>query len=357
MAVRGVVHVYHTVIIGAGQAGLSIGYYLKQINQSFIILDKNQEIGDEWRNRYNSLVLFTPRMYSCLPGLPLEGDPHGFPTKDEVAHYLKGYAETFQLPVQLQTAATRVRKKNNRFYIATSDQMYEAENIVIASGPFQTPKIPDFARFLSPDILQLHSSQYKNPADLIEGNVLVVGGGNSGAQIAMEVSNERETYLSVSQKIKFFPLKIGNKSIFWWFDKSGILKAPRHSWIAKKIQASGDPIFGSELKDALASGAVIQKSRARDGEGTMIRFQDQSMLEVHNIVWCTGFVWDYSWLEVKGTLNYEGRPIHKRGITQASGLYFLGLPWQYRRGSALLQGVGDDAKYIAEYIQTSGGTL
>lgn len=348
---------YHTVIIGAGQAGLAMGYYLKQINQSFIMLDKSQGIGDEWRKRYDSLVLFTPRMYSSLPGLPLEGELHEFPSKDEIARYLEQYAESFQLPIQLRTEVKRVRKKNNCFYVETNDQAYEAENVVIASGPFQTPNIPGFARYLSPDILQLHSSQYKNPASLIEGNVLVVGGGNSGAQIAAELASERETYFSVSQKIKFFPLEIGSKSIFWWFDKIGLLKAPRHSWIAKKMQVSGDPIFGKELKDALASGAVIQKSRAVDGNGTIMRFQDHSTLDVQNIIWSTGFVSDYSWLEVKGALNYEGQPIHKRGITKVEGLYFLGLPWQYRRGSALLQGVGDDAKYIAENIQKSGGAL
>ncbi|WP_050179656.1 flavin-containing monooxygenase [Domibacillus robiginosus] len=348
---------FYTVIIGAGQAGLAMGYHLKQVNQSFIILDKNQEIGDEWRKRYDSLVLFTPRMYSSLPGLSLDGDPHGFPAKDEIALYLKRYAESFQLPVQLQTEVMRVWKEYNHFYIQTNDQTYEAENVIIASGPFQIPNIPSFSLSLSPDILQLHSSQYKNPDDLIEGNVLVVGGGNSGAQIAVELSNTRETYLSVSQRMKFLPMKIGNKSIFWWFDKAGILKASRHSRVGKKIQASRDPIFGSELKDALIRGTVIQKNKAVDGKNTTIHFQDQTSLDVQNIIWSTGFVSDYSWLEVEGALNYERQPVHKRGITQVKGLYFLGLPWQYRRGSALLQGVGDDAKYIAEDIQKSGGTL
>lgn len=345
---------YQTIIIGAGQAGLSMGYYLKEMNQSFLILDKSQAIGDGWRNRYDSLVLFTPRMYSSLPGLQLGGNPHEFPEKDEIVQYLKRYAESFQLPVQLQTEVRRVWKEQNHFYIQTKDQEYESENVIIASGPFQVPNIPAFARSISPEIIQMHSSEYKNPADLIEGNVLVVGGGNSGAQIAVELSNERETYLSVSQKMKFLPLTIGNKSIFWWFDKLGLLKAPSHSWIAKKIQASGDPIFGSSLKKALASGTVIQKSRAVDGKDTIIRFQDQKTLDVQNIIWSTGFNLDYSWLEVKGALNDEGRPFHQRGVTQIEGFYFLGLPWQYRRGSALLHGVGEDAKYIAEHIQKSG---
>lgn len=346
---------YHTVIIGAGQAGLAMGYYLKKLNQPFILLDKNQDIGDEWRNRYDSLVLFTPRMYSSLPGLQLEGDPHGFPIKDEVALYLKRYAEFFKLPIKLQTEVTRVWKEDSRFHVQTNDQVFEARNVIVASGPFQKPRIPTFAKDLSPDLRQLHSSQYKNPDDLIEGNVLVVGGGNSGAQIAVELSNQREIHLSISQKMKFVPMKVGKKSVFWWFNKIGIYKAPHDSWIGKKIRKSGDPIMGTELKDALASGAVIQKSRAVNGENSTIYFQDQTSLNIQNIIWSTGFALDYGWLKVKGALNYEVRPIHQRGVTQIDGLYFLGLPWQYRRGSALLQGVGEDAKYIAEYIQKNEG--
>ena len=149
---------YQTIIIGAGQAGLAMGYFLKQINQTFVILDKNQNIGDEWRNRYDSLVLFTPRMYSALPGLPLEGDPHEFRAKEEIADYLKRYAKSFELPVWMENEVTRVWKENNRFYIKANDQEYEAENVIIASGPFQMSNIPDFSTRLSPDILQLHSS-------------------------------------------------------------------------------------------------------------------------------------------------------------------------------------------------------
>lgn len=342
---------YETVIIGAGQAGLAIGYYLKRLNQSFFLLDRNQNVGDEWRKRYDSLRLFTPRMYSALPGLPLEGDPHGFPVKDEIARYLKRYAELFELPIQRQTDVKIVRKTKDRFYIQTDNQSYEAENIIVASGPFMKPCMPDFSQNLSADILQLHSSQYKNSADLKEGNVLVVGGGNSGAQIAVELANEKETYLSISKKLRFLPLKIGSKSFFWWLDKTGILNAPRDSWVAKKIRSSGDPIFGSELKNALASGTVIRKSRTVGGSGIAIQFQDHTALDVQNIIWSTGFVSDYRWLEIEGVLNCEGRPIHQRGVTQIDGLYFLGLPWQYRRGSALLQGVGEDARYIAEHIQ------
>ncbi|KRG13967.1 oxidoreductase [Virgibacillus soli] len=342
---------YHTVVIGAGQAGLAMGYYLKQLKQSFVILDKANEIGQEWSLRYDSLILFTPRMYSSLPGLDLTGNAHGFPTKDEIANYLKLYVETFQIPVQLSTEVTHVQRENNHFVIRTNHQEYEAINLVIATGPFQKPRIPKFAQDLSADILQLHSSQYKKPDNLKSGKALVVGGGNSGAQIAVELSKEKETYLSISQKMMFLPLQIGNKSIFWWFDKLGILKVHGDSRIGRKIRGKGDPIFGFELKSAIKQGRVIQKGRTVHGERSVIWFQDNSMLKVENIIWATGFMSDYHWLDIQGVLDQQGRPLHNNGKTQIDGLYFLGLPWQSRRGSALLQGVGNDAQYLVELIK------
>ncbi|MEK4029973.1 NAD(P)/FAD-dependent oxidoreductase [Pseudobacillus sp. FSL P4-0506] len=342
---------YHTVVIGAGQAGLAMGYYLKQLKQPFIILDRAQKVGEEWSKRYDSLVLFTPRGYSSLPGLRMEGESQGFPSKDEVARYLNTYASVFDLPIQLNTEVEHVWKENNHFSIKTNREEFKATNVVVATGPFQKPRIPDFAKNLSVDIIQLHSSQYKNPADLQKGTVLVVGGGNSGAQIAVELSKERETYLSISQKMRFLPLKIGNKSIFWWLDKIGILKASHNSWIGRRVQARGDTIFGSELKEAIGNGRITLKERTVHGNETILQFKDQSALEAQNIIWATGFISDYSWLDIKGGFNDRGTPIHHRGKTSVPGLYFLGLPWQHRRGSALLQGVGDDAEYIMHDIQ------
>ncbi|KKB34708.1 flavin-containing monooxygenase [Bacillus thermotolerans] len=342
---------YNTVVIGAGQAGLAMGYYLKQLKQPFVILDKAREVGEEWKKRYDSLVLFTPRMYNSLPGLRMKGDSQGFPAKDEIVNYLKTYADTFHLPIQMHTEVRRVRKENDYFSIETNREEFKASNVVIATGPFQKPRIPEFAKSLSPDIVQLHSSQYKSPDDLQAGNVLVVGGGNSGAQIAVELSKEGETYLSVSRKMKFLPLEIGNKSIFWWFDKLGILKASRYSWVGQKLHKKGDPIFGYELKEALQKGKVILKERALHGEENKILFEDVSSLYVQNIIWATGFIPNYSWLDIKGVLDHQGKPIQVRGKTPIKGLFFLGLPWQYRRGSALLQGVGDDAQHLLKQIQ------
>ncbi|MCF3942256.1 flavin-containing monooxygenase [Oceanobacillus alkalisoli] len=341
---------YDTIVIGAGQAGLATGYYLKQTKQSFILLDKCSEVGESWKERYDSLVLFTPRIYSSLPGMVLEGEEQGFPVKDEIASYLKKYVNKFKIPIQFNTTVVSVTKVNDYFLIETNKQEYQSKNVVIATGSFQTPSIPSFSQGLSDNILQLHSSQYKNPEQLIKGNVLVIGGGNSGAQIAVEVSEERDTYLACSGKLKFLPMTVGSKSIFWWFDKLGILKANEKSLFGKLLQQRGDPIFGHELKKAIHNNKVITRERVTGANESQVIFKDTSTLEANNIIWATGFKMDFPWLKIDGVFNREGKVIHERGVSNIQGLSFIGLPWQYRRGSALLQGVGYDAEFIVSQI-------
>lgn len=342
--------IYDVVVIGAGQAGLSMGYYLKQSSLSFIIVDSNNSTGDVWRNRYDSLVLFTPRSYSSLPGLALKGHPSGFPTKDEIADYLESYAKTFELPIQFSCQIQKVQKENETFVLSTQNGIIKTKKIVIATGPFHTPRIPSFAKELPENVAQFHSSEYRNPAQLKDGSVLIVGGGNSGAQIAVELSDHYETYLSIGQKIRFLPLIIACKSIFWWLDKLGILHANRDSFIGKKIQIQPDPIFGFDLKEKVKDKKVILKSRTTSIMNNKIQFEDLSAINVQNVIWATGFNEDYSWIDIPNLLDDNGKPKHQRGVTEIEGLYFLGLPWQYRRGSALLLGVGEDAKYLYQQI-------
>lgn len=344
---------YDTIVIGAGQAGISVGYYLKKSKQKFIILDKSHEVGESWKNRYDSLVLFTSRMYSSLPGMQLEGDKHGLPSKNEIAAYLKKYVERFEIPIQLRTEVISVQKLKNYFLIRTSREEYQTKNLVMAAGPFHTPNIPSISRDVADHIHQLHSSQYKHSKQLAPGNVLVVGGGNSGAQIAVELSKERVTYLACSNKPAYFPLWIGKRSIFWWFDKLGVLHASHTSILGKFIQKKGDPIFGYELKHAIRQKKIILKQRVIAGKQNEIIFKDSSSLEVNNIIWATGFKNPLCWMKIEGVLDKEGRIIHHRGVSAVEGLYFIGLPWQHRRGSALLQGVGNDAEYIVK--QMNGG--
>lgn len=341
---------YDVVVIGAGQAGLAMGYYLKQTELSFLIIDKGSEIGESWKNRYDSLTLFTPRTYSSLPGLALQGEEKQYPTKDEIRNYLSLYAKNFSLPIQLNISVTKLDKEEDRFRLDTSQGEFQSKNVVVATGPFIDPYIPEFSQHLSENILQLHSSQYKNPSQLQDGTTLVVGGGNSGAQIAVELSHEREVYLSVGLPLRFLPQDIGTKSIFWWFDKLGVLKANVNSKVGQFIKKKPDPIFGFELKSQLKNGKIIRKPRVTSADKNRLAFTDGSNLEVSNVIWSTGFRSDYSWINIPSIFNEKGMPIHQRGITSIKGLSFLGLPWQNRRGSALLQGVGHDAEYLIKKL-------
>lgn len=342
---------FDTIVIGAGQAGLAMGYYLKQHTGNFLILDKGSGAGKSWEQRYDSLTLFTPRAYSSLPGLKLPGNPEGFPSKNEIASYLKEYKEEFHLPVQYNTEVTRLTKTDKGFSVETDKETLQAAQVVVATGPFQKPYMPPISSMLDPQVFQCHSADYRNPDQLQEGNVLIVGGGNSGAQIAVELGNFKETYLAVSRPLRFFPLWMAGKSSFWWFDRTGILTASAESILGKVLRKKGDPIFGGQLKRAVGDGKVNIRQRVRAGEGGIVQFKDSSTLAVDNIIWATGFQNDYSWIEIEGIT--EGSVLqHDRGVTPIQGLFFLGLPWQHRRGSALLQGVGNDAAYLVQQQTT-----
>ncbi|TJY40830.1 oxidoreductase [Cohnella pontilimi] len=350
------------LVIGAGQAGLAMGYYLKQHNKSFVILGKEDRAGEAWRKRYDSLVLFTPRWFSGLPGLPLKGNRNGYAAKDEIADYLENYMQFHQLPVELQTAVYSLEQHGNMYVAATSRGDYRAKKVVVATGPFHKPFVPEMAKAVSPEVYQVHTSQYRNSSQLKPGSVLVVGGGNSGAQIAVELSQDREVYLSIGYPLKFYPLQKLGMSIFWWFKKLGMLKADVESRMGGWMKKQNDPIFGLELRELLRQGKIGLKSRTADMFDKTVTFKGDvyflkvthdlkgsiSPVSVDNIVWATGFRSNYSWIRVPYVIDGNGKPIHQRGVTAVDGLYFIGLPWQQTRGSALLGGVGKDAKWLAE---------
>lgn len=343
---------YHTIVIGAGQAGLAISCFLSRNNKNFLVLDKGSTIGESWINRYDSLVLFTPRLYSSLPGMMMEGEPHGFPSKDEVGSYLKRYALKYQFPIKFNTVVEHVNKDDEEiFTVKTSDGIFQTQNIVIATGPFHKKFIPAMSKSIDSRVTQIHSSEYRNIHQLQDGNVLVVGGGNSGAQIAVELSKKKETYLAISKNIAYFPLVVMGKSIFWWFDKLGILNATSHSFLGKLIQRKGDPIFGYELKKAVSKNQVKLRPKVIWANEKQAMFEDISTLNVQNIIWSTGFKPDYSWIQIENALNENDEILHKRGVSPVKGLYFLGLPWQHKRGSSLLQGVGADAEFLMTFLK------
>jgi putative flavoprotein involved in K+ transport len=327
-----------------------MGYFLHQKALSFTILEKSSEIGEVWRDRYDSLKLFTPRYLSVLPGLPLDQSPNTYPTKDEIADYLRRYKEKFSLQVQLNSTVQRMYCEEDAFNIETEGSLITARNVVVATGPFQRPRIPRIATFLSSRISQFHSSEYRNATQLKEGSVLVVGGGNSGAQIAVELAKGRDVILSVGHPMSFLPQDIGNKSIFWYFEKLGIYKAPHHSLIGKRLKNRPDPIFGKELKTLIKHKKIKLKPRAVSTDHDFVIFQDNSKVLPDNIIWATGFAPDYQWIEIPEIFSPDGWPNHTRGVTNRKGLYFLGLPWQYSRSSALIHGVGIDARYLSDQI-------
>jgi len=338
------------VIIGAGQAGLAAAYYLQQAGVNYVVLGKEMRIGDSWRKRYHSLILFTPKWYSQLPGLPLEGNQSSYPSKDEIANYIERYAQQFQINVKLDTEVQSLTKDNNSFNLYTNRGIYTASNVIVATGPFHKPYLPSFTSRLDNGIHQLHTSQYLSPSDLKPGNVLIVGGGNSGAQIAVELSKDRDVTLSINRRLSFFPLQFYRKSIFWWLDKLGVLHASVDSTVGQWFRKKGDPVFGNELKKAIKRGAVQLKPKAEDVLDNKIVFADHSMLEVKNIVWATGYRANYSWISIPQAIDEDGKLRHIRGVSSVEGLYALGLPWQSHRGSALIGGVGKDAKYITSMI-------
>ena len=345
---------YEVLVIGAGQAGLAAGYFLKQTGLSFVILDSGSSIGDSWRRRYDSLHLFTPRMYDGLPFMPIEGDQNGFPSKDEIANYLDSYSKNMDLPIKLECLIKRLWKKGNHFIVESTDGIMKARKIIVATGPFQVPNIPSFYKSFSNDIIQLHSSEYLNPEQLGPGNTVVVGGGNSGAQIAVELAKDqnknKSIYISVAREISYKPLYIMNRSIFWYFEKLGFLRAKTQSLVGKWLKNQTEQVYGYDLKRLIKSGEVSVAPRALNASGNYITFEDGTQIKVNNVIWATGFKRDDHWIDIQDAFDLNGQIQHNEGVSPVNGLYYLGLPWQSSRGSALLGWVKYDAQRIVDHL-------
>lgn len=334
------------IVVGAGQAGLAMGYFLARQGRRFAIVDGADSIGAAWRDRWDSLVLFTPRRYDALPGLAFPGDPDGYPTRDEVIAYLERYAATFELPVELGTAVRSLTAADGRFVAEVGDRRIEADQVVVATGPFQTPHVPALADGLAPDVYQTHSTGYRRPGDLPEGRVLVVGGGNTGFQIAKELSATRPAHLAVGSRQKPLPQRLLGRDLFWWLTRLGLLRKTVESRMGRRMRER-DFLIGSSPREARRRFGVDLKPRLVGVSGRTAEFADGSELEVDAVVWATGFRPDYSWIGLP-VADQDGRPRHRRGVTDVPGLYLLGLTWQHTRGSALLGWVRDDAEFLAE---------
>ena len=336
-------------IIGGGQAGLAIGYYLSQQDRRFRIFEQASELAPAWRQRWDSLTLFTSRRYSGLPGLTFPGDPGGYPTRDEVVAYLERYAETFGLPIELDSKVEKVeRGDDGPFHIEVGRRVITADQIVVATGPFQTPYVPKIGDRFAVDVFQTHAVGYRRPDDVPPGSVLVVGGGNTGFQIAKELAATREVVLSIGSRQKPLPQRLLGRDLFWWLTKAGILNKNVESRLGRKLSAR-DTLIGSSPREMTKRYRVEVKPRLLEADGHRAGFDDGSERDVDAVVWATGYRPDYSWITLP-IFDGEGRLRHHRGVTDVPGLYFLGLTWQYTRGSALIGFVKDDAQFIAEQI-------
>lgn len=336
------------VIVGAGQAGLAMAWQLAQRKLRFVVLEAASEVGHVWRSRWDSLKLFTPAQYDGLPGMPFPAPADTYPTKDPVADYLRAYAEAFDLPVRLNARVTQLRQTTQGFEVRTTDETFRARQVVVATGPFQVPFVPQPARRLDTSVTQLHSAQYRNPQALPAGPVLVVGGGNSGFQIAAELAASRQVDLSVGTKYPMLPQRLGGRDLFWWLTRLRLMRVSADSRLGRRVQARGEFVIGTNARDLERAG-VRFRPRLDDADGRTVRFADGSTLDVGVVVWATGYRSDYSWIEIP-RLVLDGRVAHRRGVTDVAGLYFLGLSWQHTRGSALLGFVNDDAAYLAGRI-------
>jgi putative flavoprotein involved in K+ transport len=339
---------YEVIVIGAGQAGLTIGHYLAQQGRRFVILERSDLVASAWRERWESLTLFTPRRYSALSGLPFPGDPDGYPTRDEVIEYLENYAETFELPIEFNGKVRRLAREDDRFVLEVDGRTITADQIVVATGPFQTPYIPKLANDLGPDVWHAHSTGYQRPSDVAEGTVLVVGGGNTGFQIAKELSATRKAILSVGTRQKPLPQRVAGRDLFWWLTKTGLIHKTVESRLGQRLK-DRDTLIGSSPRELERRYRVELKPRAIAASGRTVRFEDGSEVEVDAVVWATGYRPDHSWIDLP-IFDENGRLRHHRGVTDVPGLFFLGITWQWTRGSALIGWVKEDAEFIARQI-------
>jgi putative flavoprotein involved in K+ transport len=344
------------VVVGGGQAGLAIGYFLHHQGRDFAILEAADKPAAAWRERWDSLRLFTPVRYDGLPGRTFPGDPDAYPGRDDVVGYLTDYAEHLDLPVELDSPVTAVRPNDSGGYVidVSGAPRYEAEQVVIATGPFQAPRVPAVAGRLHPEIVQFHSTRYRRPADVPAGPVLVVGGGNTGYQIAEELSHVHEVHLSIGARQTPLPQRILGRDLFRYLDALGLMSKNVESRLGQRLKTR-ETLIGSSPRAARRRHRIQLHGRTVDVTESEVTFDDGGRLAPRAVVWATGFELDHSWVHAP-VFDDSGRVVHRRGITSSPGLYFLGLTWQYTRGSALLGWVKDDAEYIAARIADRAAT-
>ncbi len=348
---------FETVIVGGGQAGLATGYHLAKHGRPFVILDASARVGDPWRNRWDSLRLYSPAAYDGLPGMPFPAPRSSYPTTHEMADYLEAYARHFHLPIQSGTAVETLSKAGERYLLTAGDRLLEADNVVVATGVMQKPFVPSFAPELDPRIRQLHSSEYRNPSQLRDGTVLVVGASHSGAYIAYETAAKHPTILSgvdtgqLPVSIESRRGRIGFRGLFFVGSHILTVDTPMGRKARAHIRHGGAPLLRYRRKDLLAAGVervLARTTGVRDGLPVL---DDGRVVDVQNVVWCTGFRPDYSWIAIPLDVGEDGYPVQYRGVVaSAPGLYFVGMLFLHSFASMLIAGAARDAERVAKHI-------
>ena len=341
---------FDTIVIGAGQAGLAVGHHLAERAMDFVILDGASRLGETWRKRWDSLRLFTPAGYSGLPGMHFPAPAFHFPDKDEVAEYLTRYANHFDLPVKLDSQVLSLDRDGHRFVLRTRSHVLEADTVVVATGAFQRPRIPGIADRLASNIRQLHSSEYRNPLELPDGPVLVVGAGNSGAQIALELARGRKVWLA-GRNTGHLPRRLLGRDVFDWIWPV-LSRASTNTRLGRRLRErtrnAGDRLIGIP-ETVLTEAGVVRLGRLTS-ERSGLPECEARVVDARVIIWCTGFEPDYRWINLP-VLGADGYPRHRRGIAlDVDGLYFAGLRFQHRLTSSLIGGVGEDAAFVAAQV-------
>jgi putative flavoprotein involved in K+ transport len=347
-----------TVVIGAGQAGLATGYHLARRGREFVILDAGRRVGDNWRGHWDSLRLYSPARVAGLPGMRFPAPPASYPTKDQMADFLETYAATFDLPVRTGVRVTRLTRHGGEYLVTTDGPSFRCDNVVVASGTFgRAPNVPGFAGELDPGIRQLHSSAYRNPAQLRPGGVLVVGASHSGGDIAYEAGTAgHPTVLSgrihgeVPFDIEGRPAQVIFPVLYFLAKHVLTLRTPIGRKLRPEIRRHGGPLIRVKRADLTGAGVELVAARTtgvRDGRPVLA---DGRVLDVANVVWCTGFRQDFSWIDLPVTGD-DGWPLETRGVVPSSpGLYFTGLAFQYAFASMLVGGAGRDAGYVVGHL-------
>lgn len=344
------------LVVGAGQSGLALGYHLRRRGREVLLVDRNERIGDSWRARWDSLKLYSPASRDGLPGMPFPSGRTSYPTKDEMADYLEAYAARFELPVRLGTAVEALTQEEGRFVAHVAGSRIEAETVVVASGVFEKPYVPAFADDLSPTIAQLHSSAYRNPAQLQDGPVLVVGASHSGSDIAYEAAAAHEVVLS-GRDTGQLPAPIETRrgrmlfrALFFAGTHVLTVDTPPGRKMRTEVRHGGAPLLRyrrSELRAAGVERVLERTVGVRDGLPVL---DGGRVLDVRNVVWCTGFRPDFGWIRLPLEIGEDGYPVQYRGASTTPGVYFVGLPFLHSFASMLIGGADRDAGRVADQI-------